>query len=351
MALDLAAIVDRASGYALEMTIERALRGVVAMGASAGGVEALSRAAAGFPADLPFAVLMALHLPAQAPSVLAAIVDRRTPLRAEAAQDGMPVEPGRIYVAVPGRHLLTRDHRIVLSEGPTENGYRPALNALFRSVAVAFGPQGVGVLLSGVLDDGVLGLAAIRSRGGTTICQDPDEAIFSAMPRNALRAGVVDRIARAADIGALLANLPLTGVRTASSPLDPALESENRIAMSDRFDVDTANETFDQPAGFTCPDCNGPLQIASPDHFRCRVGHAWTAEALLGAQSREMERALSVAVRSLVERGRLARHLADKAASPAVKQRYIDVAGATDPALAVLRDRLSSALEGMPPGE
>ncbi|MEH3139748.1 MAG: chemotaxis protein CheB [Mycobacterium kyogaense] len=335
------------------MTIEqeRPLRGVVAIGGSAGGVEALSQTAAGFPADLPFAVLMALHLPAQAPSVLADIVNRRTALEAVAAQDGMSVEPGRIYVAVPGRHLLARDHRIVLSEGPTENGYRPALNALFRSVAVAFGPQAVGVLVSGVLDDGVLGLAAIRSRGGTTICQDPEEALFPAMPRNALHAGVVDRIARAADIGALLAQLALPGARTADAPLDPALESENRIAMSHRFDISAAHETFDQPAGYTCPDCNGPLHFASADHFRCHVGHAWTAEALIGAQDREFERALWMAIQSLIEKRRLAHQLAEKATSPAVKRRYSDLAGATDTALAVLREKLSSVPGGMPPAE
>ncbi len=335
------------------MTIghERSLRGVVAIGGSAGGVEALSQVAAGLPADLPFAVLMALHLPAQAPSVLADIIARHTSLTAVTAADGMSIEPGKIYVAIPGRHLLTRDHRIVLSEGPTENGYRPAINALFRSVAIAFGTHAVGVLVSGVLDDGVLGLAAIRSRGGMTICQDPDEATFPAMPRNALRAGVVDRTARAASIGALLAELPLRDVRPSEFPSDPAIESENRIAMSDRFEVSSASETFDQPAGFTCPDCHGSLQIASPDHFRCHVGHAWTAEALLGAQNQEIERALWMAIQSLGEKSRLAHQLAGKATSAAVKQRYIDLARDTDTALAVLRDRLSWAPEGVPPAE
>ncbi|MEW5809765.1 MAG: chemotaxis protein CheB [Actinomycetota bacterium] len=334
------------------MTVEqeRSLRGVVAIGGSAGGVEALSQAAAGFPVDLPFAVLMALHLPAHAPSVLADIINRRTPLDAVTAQDGMKLAPGRIYVAVPGRHLLTSDHRIVLSHGPTENGYRPALNALFRSVAVAFGPRAIGVLVSGVLDDGVLGLAAIRARGGMTICQAPEDAMFPAMPRNALTAGVVDRTARAADIGAVLAELAARTDPTAAAPPDPVMDSENRIAMSSRHDSTTSAETFDLPAGFTCPDCNGSLQIAGPDH-RCYVGHAWTAEALLGAQDREVERALWTAIQSLVEKSRLAHQLADKATSPAVRQRHIGLAGDTDRALALLRDRLRSVHEGVPRGE
>ena len=174
------------------------LRGVVAIGASAGGVEALSSLAAGLSPDLPYAYLMVLHVPAGSPSILARIVDRTGPLPAVAARDGMALQPGHIYVSVPDRHLVVVDDRAVLSEGPTENGHRPAINASFRSVALAFGPRAIGVLLSGVLDDGVLGLAAIQSRGGTTISQSPEDALFPAMPTNAVEAGVVDRQSTAA---------------------------------------------------------------------------------------------------------------------------------------------------------
>jgi two-component system chemotaxis response regulator CheB len=141
--------------------------GVVAIGASAGGVEALTTLAAGLPRDFPFAVTAVLHMPADAPSVLAKIIDRSGPLPATPATHGARLEGGTIHVAVPDHHLLVHDHRVVLSNGPTENGHRPAINALFRSVAIAYGRRAIGVLLSRVLDDGVLG-AAIRSRGGTT---------------------------------------------------------------------------------------------------------------------------------------------------------------------------------------
>ena len=196
------------------------LRGVVAIGGSAGGVEALSRVASGLPANLPFAVVMALHLPAHGPSVLAQIIDRAGPLPAVAAVNGATLEPGRIHVAVPGRHLLVLDHRILLSKGPGESGPRPALNALFRSVAVAFGPRAIAVLLSGVLDDGVLGLAAIRARGGVTLCQSPGDALFPTMPNNALRAGLVDRTADAADMGTVLAGLAERAVGEPANLLD-----------------------------------------------------------------------------------------------------------------------------------
>ena len=156
---------------------------------------------------MPYAYLMALHFPAGAPSVLARIIDRSGPLPAVTAEDGASLQSAHIYVARPDHHLLVADHRVVLSQGPTENGYRPAINALFRSVALAFGPRAVGVLMSGVLDDGVLGLAAIRSRGGTTIGQSPNDALFPTLPTNARDAGVVDRESRAADVGPVLKEL------------------------------------------------------------------------------------------------------------------------------------------------
>jgi two-component system, chemotaxis family, protein-glutamate methylesterase/glutaminase len=189
-----------------------ALPGVVAVGASAGGVQALTRFASGLPDDFPYPVLVVLHMPANAPSVLAKIIDRGGPLPARSAADGAPLESGQIHVAVPGRHLLvSSDHEVMLSDAPKEYGHRPAINALFRSVALNFGPQAIGVLLSGVLDDGVLGAAAIRARGGTTVVQDPQDALFGAMPINAIQAGVIDHCAPVADIGALLAKLAHRG--------------------------------------------------------------------------------------------------------------------------------------------
>ncbi len=222
------------------------LRGVVAIGASAGGVEALSNLAAGLSPDLPYAYLMVLHVPAGAPSVLARIIDRSGPLPAAAAKHGARLGPGHIYVSSPDRHLLVVDHRVVLSQGPPENGHRPAINALFRSVALAFGPRAIGVLLSGVLDDGVLGLAAIRSRGGTTIGQSPEDAAFPVLPANARDAGVLDRQAAAADIGAVLKELSHREIEEPNMEPDGATGFENRIATSSRFSTDLDTEQLAQ---------------------------------------------------------------------------------------------------------
>ncbi|ORW91555.1 protein-glutamate methylesterase [Mycobacterium sp. IEC1808] len=318
------------------------LRGVVAIGASAGGVEALSRLAAGLSPDLPYAYLIVLHVPAGAPSVLARIVDRSGPLPAVTAEDGAMLQPGHIYVCGPDRHLLVADHRVVLSQGPTENGHRPAINALFRSVAVAFGPRAIGVLLSGVLDDGVLGLAAIRSRGGTTIGQSAEDALFPALPTNAREAGVLDRQAAAAEIGALLKELSQRRIEDSDMEPDAALDLENRIAMRSRFSTDFDTQELGVPSGYTCPDCNGALISLSEGHFRCRVGHAWTADALLTARDGEIEGALWVALRSLQEKAKLARQLADKAGPGLLSRHYSTVAEESERALAVLGDRLAA---------
>lgn len=327
------------------------LRGVVAIGASAGGVEALSNLAAGLSPDVPYAYLVTLHIPAGAPSVLARIVDRSGPLPAVAAEHDAELEPARIYVARPDRHLLVDDHHMVLSQGPTENGHRPAINALFRSVALAYGPRAIGVLLSGVLDDGVLGLAAIRARGGTTIGQAPEDALFPAMPMNARDAGVLDRQAPAAEIGALLKELSHRELEDPEMERDAAMELENRIAMASRYSTDFDTEELGAPSGYICPDCNGSLVSISEGNFRCQVGHAWTAEALLSARDDEVEGALWVAIRSLQEKVRLARQLADKAGPGPLERRYTQLADESERALGVLSYRLSAnASQGGEPG-
>lgn len=314
---------------------------VVAVGASAGGVEALTQFAAGLSPDLPYAILIALHMPPEAPSVLAKIIDRSGCLPASTATHDERLEAGRIYVAVPNRHLLVRDHRVVLSEGPTENGHRPAINALFRSVALDFGPRAIGVLMSGVLDDGVLGAAAIRSRGGRTIAQHPDDAIFSAMPLNALRAGVIDHQVSAAKAGALLAQLSDRLIEETEMEPDAGMELENRIAMAGRFATGFDSDALGPPSGYTCPDCNGGLMTVGESNYRCHVGHAWTPESLLRARDDEVEGALWVALRSLQEKAKLSRKLAKNVGPGMISKRYIELAEEAEHALKVLGHRLS----------
>jgi two-component system, chemotaxis family, protein-glutamate methylesterase/glutaminase len=325
---------------------------VVAVGASAGGVEALTQFAAGLPPDLPYAVLVVLHMPVGAPSVLARILDRSGPLPAFSATDGERLAPGTIRVAVPNRHMLTYDHRIALSEGPTENGHRPAINALFRSAAVAFGQRAVSVLLSGVLDDGTLGSAAIRSRGGTTIAQSPGDALFPAMPLNAIEAGVVDHELAAFEVGGLLKQLADRVFEEREMQSDARMELENRIAMARRFSTEIDAEALGPPSGHTCPDCNGALISVSEGNYRCHIGHAWTADALLRARDDEIESALWIAIRSLQEKAKLSRRLAEQVTPGLLSERYDTIAAEAEHAMTVLGSRLSEACAsyGMPDG-
>jgi two-component system chemotaxis response regulator CheB len=218
--------------------------GVVAIGASAGGVEALQQLAANLASDLPFAVMVTVHMRPAGPSMLAAIIDRAGPLPAATATDGAVLQAGHIYVAPPDQHLLAHDHRAVLGAGPRENGHRPAINALFRSVALDYGPRVIGVVLSGLLDDGVAGLAAIRDCGGVTVVQEPSDALFPDMPQNAVKAGVAQHQLAAREIGGRLKQL--------ANP-DGLLELENRIAMSKRFAIAFESEDLGPPSTYTCP--------------------------------------------------------------------------------------------------
>ncbi|WP_193044098.1 chemotaxis protein CheB [Mycolicibacterium baixiangningiae] len=317
--------------------------GVVAVGASAGGVEALTQFAAGLPSDFPYAVLVVLHMPASAPSMLAKIIDRSGPLPARSAVDGEPLRAGHIHVAVPDRHLLADKQRVILSEGPTENAHRPAVNALFRSVALSFGSRAISVVLSGVLDDGVLGSKAIRDRGGVTVAQDPDDALFPAMPQHALDAGLIDHQAAASDIGGILAKLVERDIEEREMERDTSMELENRIAMGSRFSTDFDTEALGPPSGYTCPDCNGSLQTVSGINYRCQVGHAWTADALLRARDVEVDGALWVALRSLREKAKLARRMAENARHGALSKKYTEQADEADRALMVLGERLAAA--------
>src|SRR3954471_4714542 len=161
-------------------------RDIVVVGASAGGVEALSELFAGLPAELPAAVFVVLHVAPGGTSVLPQLLGRRTSLPVGAARDDEPVERGRVYVAPPDHHLILSGGRVTLTRGPRENGLGPAIAPLFRSAARAYGARVVGVVLSGALDDGTAGLKMITDAGGAGLVQDPADALYPSMPRHAL---------------------------------------------------------------------------------------------------------------------------------------------------------------------
>jgi two-component system chemotaxis response regulator CheB len=288
-------------------------RDIVVLGASAGGVEALSTVLRPLPEDLPAALFVVLHTSAESPGVLAQILDRDAKIPVHEASDGEPIRHGRVYVARPDRHLMLEERRVRVVRGPKQNRHRPALDPLFRSAALAFGPRVIGVVLTGNLDDGTAGLRAIKDRGGLAIVQDPREARFPGMPQSALNHVEVDRVlALAAIAGALQAAVeePLEMVQP---PPRPDLQVEARSDAGEGHMEDM--EAIGTPSVFSCPECSGTLwEVGHADllRFRCRVGHAYTAENLVGEQAEAAEDALWAALRSLEENVTLARRMAER---------------------------------------
>ncbi|MEV0676003.1 chemotaxis protein CheB [Actinosynnema sp. NPDC050436] len=318
-----------------------ACRDVIVVGASAGGVEALRQFVSGLPADLAATVLVVLHLPRGATSVLPAILRRSSPLPVSTAEHGEPLRHGRVYTACPDHHLLVTGDAVALSTGPTENGHRPAVDALFRSAARALGPRVIGVVLSGTLDDGAAGLATIVARGGAAVVQDPSDALYPGMPQSALREVGAEHVVPAAQMGEVLAKLTREVVETrAAAPLRHATEVEADIAEDDPGVSGPVDEVA-TPSGFTCPECDGTLlELPGTDRYRCWVGHAWTLEALAEQKDDAVERALWAALRALDEKTRLAQRMRLRAAErdrTRISERYADAEHEATHAAEVLR--------------
>jgi two-component system chemotaxis response regulator CheB len=275
-------------------------RDIVVVGGSAGAVEALTELVRGLPADLDAAVFAVVHVAPHARSALPAILNRVGALPAAAAADHEPIRPGRIYVATPDRHLLIDGDRIRVTRGPRENGHRPAVDVLFRSAARSVGPRAVGVVLSGTLDDGTVGLAAIKRAGGVGVVQG--DAAFAEMPANALRGAEVDHVVALAEMAGLI-------VRLVGEPVDVALHRPTGQLVVDA--PTPAPEETGEGTGIVCPECGGALwEIGTdPVRFRCRVGHAYGMRSLLSANSTAVEQAMWAALRSLEERAALLKRI------------------------------------------
>lgn len=291
-----------------------ARRDIVCIGASAGGFDALRTLAGGLPADFPAAVLVVMHVASTHRSELPEILSGDGPLRARHARHGERIEPGRIYVAPPDRHLVVRDRTMELSSAPRENRSRPAIDALFRSAARAYGGRVIGVLLSGMQGDGVMGLMVIRSYGGTTLVQSPRSDEAGEMPRRAVRYANVDDVLPLSAIAPMLDQLVRKEVPTESRHV---VDGDARAAARIREDLElqAAGTRRAQPSTYTCPDCHGTLWEMDAEgerYFRCHVGHRFAPDVLLDSQNECVETALWSAVRLFVERATLSRELAGR---------------------------------------
>ena len=280
--------------------------GVAVVGASAGGVEALKHLASCLPVDLGCPVVVVLHVSSVGTSVLPAILDRAGPNTATAAVDGDLLLPGHLYVAPPNRHVLVTPGGLRLSDGPRENGHRPAVDPTMRSAVQTYGARTVGIVLSGTRDDGTAGLAAIKEGGGRVLIQDPDEALYSGMPRNAMAGVAHDGVLTIVEIARWL-------VRAAGGVESPGAARGDAMR---RLTTYTGGGPSDHGTRFSCPDCGGNLFEISEGgvlRLQCAVGHVYSPESFAEEQGHELERALWTATRTLDDRAVLFDRMAVRA--------------------------------------
>ena len=291
------------------------LQHVVAIGASAGGLEPLVAILRPLPRSIDAAILVAMHVRASGNGILPEILARDTELPVRFATDGEPLQSGRIYVARPDYHLLVEAHRVRVRHGPRENGFRPAIDPLFRTAARDFGAGAIGVILSGALSDGTYGLSVIKHHGGTTIVQDPDEAQISSMPRSAITAIDVDYVLPAGRIADRL--IQLTRVEANPEVNMPHSKDLEPQLADHETEVTEMTQRFGAPSALTCPDCGGALWEVLEDgvlRYQCHVGHQYAPNNLDAAQRDSIDSALWSAVRVLEEHAELKRRMAQKAA-------------------------------------
>lgn len=283
-------------------------RDIIVVGASAGGVSALKEFVQFLPPDLNASIFIVLHISPYSPSQLPEILSRSGPLEATHPKDGEEIKRGHIYIAPPDHHLiLESDNRIAVKKGPKENRFRPSVDALFRSAALIYRSRVIGVVLSGLLDDGTSGMWNIKRCGGIAIVQDTEEAMHPSMPQNVMQYVDVDYVSSASEMGTLLIELI---AQKASKKPDLSIEDMQLLKM-EVFKAATRDNAFEigilemgELTTFTCPECHGALVSITEGQmirFRCHTGHAYTTSTLLASVTSSVEEKLWEAMRALEE--------------------------------------------------
>jgi two-component system chemotaxis response regulator CheB len=291
-------------------------RDLVVIGASAGGLPALYAILEALPPSLPAAVVVVVHT-RSAGGVLPQILGRRTVLAVQTATDGAPLAPGTVYVAPPDRHVLIGRAGLRVVRGPRENGFRPAVDPLFRAAARTHRAAVIGVILSGALDDGSYGLSAIVRAGGVAIVQDPDDAEVPSMPLAALRQTAVHEVLPADRIGDAIARACHDGAVPESIPM-PTPETPEPQRAADDTQVADMQALHGAPTPITCPACGGALWESAEGgvtRYACHVGHQYAPDSLLAEHGEAVEQALWTAVRVLEQHAELRQRMSARAES------------------------------------
>jgi two-component system, chemotaxis family, protein-glutamate methylesterase/glutaminase len=281
-------------------------RDLVVIGGSTGAIEPLKIVLSMLPVNFPASVLVVIHIPSNSTGIFTTVASAAGPLPVKNAEDGELFKPGQVYLAPANHHLLVIDNKLKLGSGPRENLVRPAIDPLFRSAALSRGPRVIGIVLSGMLNDGASGLATVKRAGGLALVQTPADSIASEMPLAALEATPVDLSAPAVDLAQTL-------IRFVQEPAGPSVPIANDVRLE--IDIAAGGRTDTQlvekmahVTALTCPDCGGVLSEVNdsrPLRFRCQVGHAYTAKTLLSEQEDSVDEAMRVALRIIEERATL----------------------------------------------
>jgi two-component system chemotaxis response regulator CheB len=317
---------------------------LIVIGASAGGLQAMQVLLRSLPPSLPAMVLLTMHLAPESRSQLPLLLGRGSNLPVAWAEDGEPLAHGQVRIAPPDHHLLVERQALRIVKGPRENRHRPAIDPLFRSAAWAHGPRVVGVVLSGYLDDGTAGLWAIKSCGGITVVQDPDDALHPDMPANALMHNRIDHRLGIEQLGPLLVELATVPAPPTSLAPPEHIGLEVGFATMDN-DMDEAPR-LGALSPFTCPTCRGALwELDEGGHlrYRCHTGHAFSHDSLLIEQTEELESSVYSALRVVEEKAAALRRLAERWTGrfPQVTEDYAERANQLDRTASTLRALLA----------
>lgn len=287
---------------------------IIVIGASAGGLPVLSDLVAQLPGNLNAAIFIVQHISKDASGLyLVQSLGKVSSLQCKIATEGDIIKPGVIYIAPSDQHLLFRHGNIHLSGGARENRYRPSIDVLFRSAAVTYSSRVIGVILTGMLDDGTSGLSAIHQCGGMTIVQDPDDAAYPVMSINALLNVPIDYRISIAEMGVLLQKL--VGLPANEDfEIPETLRLEARLAEQAIDNIEVLGR-IGATSVYSCPDCGGSLwqvQEGNLTHYRCHTGHVYSENSLVKAQDEALENTLWVALRILEERKNMLTMMADR---------------------------------------
>jgi two-component system chemotaxis response regulator CheB len=284
---------------------------VIVVGASAGGLKALSELVAQLQADIDAAIFFVLHLSRTSISdFLMQHLQKFTALPCEIATEGAPIKKGHIYIAAPNLHLLIKKGNIILGRGPAENRWRPSIDVLFRSAAVAYSTRTIGIVLTGLLNDGTTGMLAIKRSGGTCVVQDPNEAEYPDMPLSVLDNMEADYCISLANMEEVISAILQTTPEETPAPDDVIIESQ--IAEKVVVDYDNVRQLGEKSI-YACPDCGGGLWKISKggegqgkvDRYRCHIGHSYSEKDLVIKQEEIFESTLWTALRIMEERRNL----------------------------------------------